>query len=588
MPFHPPSWSPELPDIPDSISIERFMFDQNFGRYPLGYSEPPFTCGLTGKSYDAFEVKARVDYLARALTNELGMKPHEGTEWDKVVGIFSMNTIDYLTAAWAVHRIGGVLTAVNAAYNEHELEFQMKHSGCKAIFTCLPLLETCKKGVKSTGIPDERVFILPMAEQVTQGMSNPGHKTINDLIEAGSNLPHQPASDEEWSKGEGARRTAFLCYSSGTSGLPKGVMISHRNVIANTLQIITHEAPAREDFAWRNMVQTYTENCLGLLPMSHIYGLIVMSHVGPQRGDGVIVLPKYDFKNLLQCIQDHKISLLYLVPPMIIHLTKSGDIIKNYDLSSVTACFTGAAPLGKETADQLQQMFPKWAIKQGYGLTETATVVCATVPFDIWFGSSGSLIPGYTARLITVEGNEITGYQQPGELVVKSPSVALGYLNNDKANLETFVDLEDGRYMRTGDEAMIDKGPKGHEHVFITDRIKELIKVKGMQVAPAELESHLLTHPAVNDCVVIGIPSDREGEVPKAFVVKAPGAIEDSDAIIKREIAKHVEKHKSNHKWLRGGVEFIDVVPKSPSGKILRRMLRDKEKEKMRKQGAKL
>jgi acyl-coenzyme A synthetase/AMP-(fatty) acid ligase len=261
-------------------------------------------------------------------------------------------------------------------------------------------------------------------------------------------------------------------------------------------------------------------------------------------------------------------------------MTKNQPVCSKYDLSSVKAIFTGAAPLGAETAEELHAIYPSWLIRQGYGLTETCTVVCTTPETDIFFGSSGSLLPGYTAKIISMEGVEITGYDQPGELVVQSPSVVLGYLNNDKANQETFIDDTDGkgRWMRTGDEAVIRLSPKGNEHVVIVDRIKELIKVKGLQVAPAELEAHLLTHPSVADCAVIPIPDDAAGEVPKAFVVKSTSVgLEENDSIIERDIKKHVEQHKARHKWLKGGVEFIDVIPKSPSGKILRRLLRDKE-----------
>lgn len=161
-------------------------------------------------------------------------------------------------------------------------------------------------------------------------------------------------------------------------------------------------------------------------------------------------------------------------------MTKQQPTISKYDLSCVNSVFTGAAPLGAETAEELQKMYPSWKIRQGYGLTETCTVVCSSPETDIYFGSSGSLLPGFTAKIISTDGVEITGYNQPGELVVQSPSVVLGYLNNDRANRETFLEDTDGkgRWMRTGDEAVIKKSKNGYEHVFIVDRIKELIKVK--------------------------------------------------------------------------------------------------------------
>ncbi|KAI4747528.1 phenylacetyl-CoA ligase-like protein [Aureobasidium sp. EXF-12298] len=584
MPFYAPDWVPKIPfDIPDSISVDKFILDENYERHPLGYSRPPFTCGLTGKQYSALEVKERVDFLARGLSKELGFLPNKGSEWDKVIGLFSINTIDTLTLAWATHRIGGIQTPANAAYTVQELEHQLRDSGAKCLFTCLPLLDLALQAAKTVGIPEGRIYLLEVPESVA-GKKRDGYKTLDQLIEEGRNLPKLEALN--WSKGDGARKTSFLCYSSGTSGLPKGVMISHKNVIANVLQMRTFEDQWRKTLIEPGNQSDYTENVLGLLPLNHIYALIVIAHLGAYRGDGVIILPKFEFKSFLETIQTHKISCLYLVPPIIITVTKSRDVVKQYDLSSVRSIFTGAAPLGEETAEDLQSMFPKWAIRQGYGMTESATVVCSTIPSDVYFGSSGSLLPGIEARIVTPEGEEVTKLDTPGELWVKGPAVTLGYLNNQKATEETFVD----GYLRTGDEAVVRKHPKsGHEHIFIVDRLKELIKVNGLQVAPAELEAHLLTHPAVNDCVVIGVPSDREGEVPKAFVVKSPSVgLEESDRMVIRDIARHVEQHKAKHKWLKGGIEFIDIVPKSPSGKILRRLLRDKEKEKRRSQGAKL
>ncbi|KAF2398107.1 phenylacetyl-CoA ligase-like protein [Trichodelitschia bisporula] len=588
MVFYPPAWVPKLPfDPPDNVPISDFMLDDRYGRYPIADSRPMFTCGLSGQSYTAPQVKERVDFLARGLAKELGWAPNTGSEWDKVIGVFSLNTLDTVPLAWAAHRLGGLQTPANAQYSVAEVVYQLKDSKAKALFTCLPLLESALQAAKQVGIPRNRVYILELAKEATGGATNSEFKTVSQLVEEGSKLP--TLEPLKWSKGEGARRCAFLCYSSGTSGLPKGVVISHRNVIANTLQIDVYEKTFRNILA-KGVRGPYLENVLGLLPMSHIYSLVVICHAGVYRGDGLIILPKFEFKSYLHAIQDYKINTLYLVPPIIILMAKNKGVLEQYDLSAVKAIFTGAAPLGEETSTELNAIYPKWLIRQGYGLTETCTVVCSTSGQDIWLGSSGSLLPGIEARIVALDGAEITTYDTPGELLVKSPAVVIGYLANDKANAETFVaDSEGGRWMRTGDEAVIRKAPSGNEHIFIVDRIKELIKVKGLQVAPAELEAHLLTHEYVADCAVIPVPDEQAGEVPKAFVVKSGSVgLEESDRLVKRAIQKHVEEHKARHKWLKGGVEFIDVIPKSASGKILRRLLRDKEREARKKKGAKL
>lgn len=371
-------------------------------------------------------------------------------------------------------------------------------------------------------------------------------------------------------------------------------MISHHNVIANTLQIATFDRPSREKLA-KSHNEPHREHVLGLLPLSHIYGLIVIAHTSVYRGDGVVILPKFSFSRCLKTIQDYKISTLFLVPPIIILMTKNN--LEDYDLSSVREIFTGAAPLRQETAAELNAKYPSWIIKQGYGLTETCTLVCSSAPFDIFPGSCGSLLPEFEVRIVGEQGKEVTEYGETGELLVKSPTLVLGYLNNESANAETFVTDSNGdRWMRTGDEAMVQRCPSsGNEHIFITDRIKELIKVKvsissqsplralelinlkGLQVAPAELEAYLLTHSQVSDCAVIAIPDAMAGEVPKAFVVKASRRATDDAEELAEDILQYVRKNKARHKWIDGGITFVDVIPKSPSGKILRRVLKDME-----------
>ncbi|KAL8687538.1 MAG: hypothetical protein Q9218_006320 [Villophora microphyllina] len=367
MVFTSPAWVPEMPfDPPDSIPICDFMLNEQYGRRPLKHSRPPFTCGLTGVEYSALEVKERVDKLARALSKELGWQPNKGTEWDKVAGVFSVNTIDTLTLAWAIHRLSGISSPANAAYSLTELEHQLRSSGSTALFTCQPLLPLALEAASKCNIPKSRIFLLSVPKEIAGRQDPPkDFKTVDQLIREGANLPE--TEPLRWEKGQGARQTAFLCYSSGTSGLPKGVMISHRNVIANTLQIFTHEEPYRQSIKKPGEERTPSEISLGLLPQSHIYSLVVVCHASTYRGDQVINLPKFELHSFLDAIQRFKIQGLYLVPPIIVTMVKNRAICDKYDLSAVQSIFTGAAPLGEETAESLQQQHPNWKIRQGYG-----------------------------------------------------------------------------------------------------------------------------------------------------------------------------------------------------------------------------
>ncbi|KAM0350579.1 hypothetical protein ACHAPU_003063 [Fusarium lateritium] len=557
MVFTSPSWVPELSiDPPDSIPIAEFMKNETYGRYPIAKSRDPFTCGVTGRSYSVPELFQRAENFGKALAKRMQWQPNDGTPWDKVLAIFSLNTIDFVTAIYGVHRLSGIVTPANAAYSADELTHQLKASGAKCLITCTPLLETALTASRQIGIPDKNVFLfdIPRAEPAS-GFT---HSSVEDLIEEGSKMAN--LDQLEW----------------------KAVMISHYNVISNVLQHVTYDSVAR---AKRGVA---TQAVTGFLPFSHIYGLVIAAHTSTWRGDQVIVLPKFEFQDFLKSVEHYKIRQLFVVPPIIIQILRSKEICAKYDLSSVRFVYCGAAPLGKETIHEVNGLYPDWTIAQAYGMTETATVVTSSSEDDVFTRGSGSLLPGAKGKIIDPEGKEITDHDKPGELLIQAPSVVLGYLNNEKATSETFVHHHDGRWIRTGDEALVTLAPSGHEHVVIVDRIKELIKVKGHQVAPAELEAHLLTHPYVFDCAVIQVPDERSGEVPKAFVVKSEAAKSLAVREVIDDIMKHVADNKASYKQLRGGVEFLEVIPKSPSGKILRRLLRDKERESRRAQGSKL
>lgn len=371
-----------------------------------------------------------------------------------------------------MHRVGGICAPASAAYATEELVHQLKSARATALCTCGRLLSVALEAAKRVNIPQHRIFLFDPEPLDYLSMVPDALEPIENMIRFGATLP--PIEPQAWSKGEGAKRVAFLCSSSGTSGLPKSVMISHRNVIANILQISTNEQNWRSSLQDKSKSAPYSEVVLDVLPQSHIYGLLYICHLAFFRGDQVVVLPRFDLKEMLQTIDQYRINTLMLVPPIITSMAKEKALLSQYDLDSVTSILTGAAPLGGEIAEQLHSIYPSWLIRQGYGLTESATVVSSSMPWDMWFGSSGTLIPGFQARLVSEDGAEVENCDEPGELLLRSPSIVLGYLNNDKANAETF----DGPWLRTGDIAEFRRSPAGNNHLWIVDRKKELIKVK--------------------------------------------------------------------------------------------------------------
>lgn len=400
------------------------------------------------------------------------------------------NQVDIMGLSWAVHRVNGISSPANAMYNAEELTHQLMTSKCKALFTVQSLLPVALKAAKAAGIPECYIYLCDMPDQQETKFSQ--YKTVAELTLRGQTLPQlEPI---KWNRGQGQRQTAFLCYSSGTSGLPvsdttkdpcpllnsytdapykKAVMISHKNVIANIIQLSLFDQADRDAIS-----PTHRDIGLGLLPQSHIYSLIIICHASTYRGDSVIVLPKFDLNTYLRTIERFRINTLYLVPPLVIAMINNFEALKKYDLSSVKRVWVGAAPLGLEATNALLSAYPSWKITLGYGMTETCVVVTSGTPRDIVIGSSGLILPGFEIMLVDADGKRVNTYNEPGEVWVKSPSVVLGYLNNEFANRETFVDTENGRFIKTGDVGEMRKAPSGKEHLWIVDRIKELIKVK--------------------------------------------------------------------------------------------------------------
>ncbi|KAI0324379.1 acetyl-CoA synthetase-like protein [Cubamyces sp. BRFM 1775] len=561
-----------LPPIPDDVSIADFILNRQHPLRPAPDRPHPLLIEeSTGRQIGSDELRARIFGLA----NSLKIRWNIGSK--DVVCLFSPNHVDYVVAMWAAQQLGAVVTTANPSFTAEELTYQLVTAKATLLFVHTANLKVALDASRTAGIPLERIILF---DPVPEGKPN-----IQDLVVQGLR-EEQRFAEYRFQPGEGKTKHALLCFSSGTTGKPKAVVISHYSIIANLIQLgkylhLTDGSIPAEELAYKP-----GGVALGVLPFYHVYGMHMVLFGSFWLGSAVVVSQRFQLERMLESIQRYRITHLYLVPPMAILMCKSPDVTK-YDLSSVYFFIVGAAPVSAELTDQLVRVLPKnCRIGQGYGMTELATIITF---FQLdqrvgTLGSAGVLIPGISARVVKPDGT-LAGFNELGELHLKSPSMSLGYLNNPKANEETFKD----GWLHTGDEVMINE----KKEVFITDRIKELVKVRGFQVAPAELEGHLLTHPDVADSCVVGIPDPYSGELPFAFVVLRPDArvrverSSEEEARVRADILEHVAKHKVYYKRL-AGVEFVDAVPKNPSGKLLRRHLRDKAKEMLAKGQLKL
>ncbi|CAL1695176.1 unnamed protein product [Somion occarium] len=564
-----------LPYIPDDLTCTQFLLDHRHPARPYNkFSNPWLVEEATGRQVGCEEARARAWGLANALSSRWKIGE------DDVVCVFSANHIDWPIAIWATHRLGGIVTGANPAYTPDELSYQLNITRTKLLITHSSSLSVALAAARNSGIPEDHIVLID-SQPIAAGSKL--YPTVETLVQEGLKIA-PTFVERRLAPGEGRTKLALLNFSSGTTGTPKAVAIPHYAVIANTIQMAFHDRAAEDYTTWEKRRTRTGDAVYAVLPMYHVYGILITLQHYIFVGYTLVISSKFNLVNMLKSIERYRINHLLTAPPMVVQMCKN-PVVKQYDLSSVRFMMCSAAPLSAELTQQLIELLPQIEIHQGYGMTETSSVV--TWPrTDKKYGSLGSggqIMPGVTMRVVKEDGT-LAKLGESGELYVKTPAMALGYFNNEEATRETFIN----GWVRTGDIVYFnDEG-----EVFVIDRIKELMKVKGFQVAPAELEGHLFTNPLVGDTCVVPIPDEYSGEVPLAFVVPSKTALdrvkkcpEEADTI-KAEIVKFVADNKVYYKRLAGGVEFIDAIPRNPSGKLLRRVLREKARELKKAQAA--
>jgi acyl-CoA synthetase (AMP-forming)/AMP-acid ligase II len=503
--------------------------EQSFSDYVFEYASqwaaaPAFIDGPSGRTLTFTEVATGARRVASSLAKR-------GFHKGDVFAMYCPNLPEYAVAVHGPMMLGGVVTTANPLYKADELATQLDDADATYLLTVPAFLDTAKEAAAKTRVRE--IFVIGEA---------PGATPFAELLQGNGQPPDVRINARE--------DVGILPYSSGTVGKPKGVVLTHYNLVA-LLQQIAPLLPDRTE-----------HRVLGFLPFFHIFGLQVLMNNTLRNGITCVTMPRFDFELFLRFIQDYRITHLYLVPPIALALAKQ-PLVEQYDLSSLRYILSGAAPLDGAIQQAVAARL-RVPVVQGYGMTETSLAISLT-PLDataVKVGAAGVLIPNLEGKVVDpLTGIEV-GVHERGELLVRGPNIMRGYLNNPDA---TTLTIEPDGWLHTGDIVYVDE----EGYLFVVDRLKELIKYKGLQVAPAEIEGVLLTHPAIADAAVIGIPDEEAGEVPKAFVVLKAAVTPDA-------IMQYVADKVAPHKRVRH-VDIIDAIPKSASGKILRRVLIERE-----------
>ncbi len=513
-------------DIP-TVSLPELVFSQIAERI----DKPALIDGPTGRTLTFGQLAAATQKVALGLAQR-------GFKKGDVFAIYSPNSPEYVIAFFGIATAGGISTTVNPLYTADELAHQLNDSEAKFLVTTPMFLDNALGAAEKSRV--EEVFVFGEAEGATP------FATLLQSEGQLSEIDFDPHKD-----------LVALPYSSGTTGLPKGVMLTHRNLVANIVQCESLDQLSSADVT------------LGLLPFYHIYGMTVIMSISLYLGMTVITMPRFDLEQFLTLIQDHGATSIYVVPPIVLALARHPSV-DNYDLSTLRFINCGAAPLPAPVAQACAEHL-NCVVKQGYGLTETSPVTHSNaITTEIRPTSVGHPIPNTECRIVDVLTGEYLVPGQSGEIWIRGPQVMKGYHKQPAATQE-ILDAEG--WLHTGDIGYVDED----EYLYVIDRVKELIKYKGFQVAPAEIEAIVQSHPAVADAAVIPSPDLEAGEIPKAFVVLKPEAKASPE-----EIMAHVAVQVAPHKKVRQ-VEFIEAIPKVPSGKILRRALVERERATVKK-----